>query len=511
MSGRDVSEVPTQATNVQGSERPSATVVLASQDGSNRHVMVVRSPTWREDADPWVGSASLPCSVIQVQPHYGTAFDDPAWIDGTVSTVLQLADCDGIHESITVVAESADAISHALALAVASPRFSCLLLFPEKPTPFATLESALTLIQGSSNAPTVLLSFSQRDTGINGPKNDGWLKIFARSRLAPDTHFDYMTTHPPFVREVAPLGELEQLIYRADELRQNTQAIAELKTKEGLTPNSPEVLKALASYRGLMAVNFAGLQPKDSPNWLYDKLETKEQAKLHNLPVAELKAVLDGPDDLALEHFEHPTVVKPVRGSSSMGVKILVKSGNYLTDMKSGNTIELEDLRSTLSGALKKLNYSNNTQILLETPVLTPERKLNPIDYKFLFAGDELVLAMIVEQSAQGIFCYWTDAQCRPLIPNPTWTNGYYRLVREVSKPEGWNELVELAWRAYKVSRLRFTRVDLYYGSDGPILGEVTPTPGNFYFGNSDKITVTMSRMIASLATGDKQNRNTED
>ncbi|GAA4700914.1 hypothetical protein GCM10025781_19080 [Kocuria gwangalliensis] len=511
MSGHDAPVVPPELTDGDASDQSFDTVVLTTQEGADGHVVVVRSPTWREGRHPWVGATSLPWSVIQVQPSKDAVFNDPAWINEVVSTILQLADRDGVRGRITVVAESADAIAYTVALASASPRFSCLLLFPEKPTPFATLESALAMIQKSSNVPTVVLAFSARDAGINGPKNDGWLKIFSRSRLAPDTHFDYMTAHPPFVHEVAPLGELERLIHVADDLRRNAKAVAGLQAKDGLSPDSPEVVEALTTYRGLVAVTFAGLQPENWPFWLYDKLETKEQARLHDLPVAELMAVLDGPENLTLEHFARPTVVKPARGSSSIGVKILVRDGDHLRDMRSGKTVRLEDARSLLSNALQKLNNCKDTQILLEAPVLTPKGKLNPKDYKFLFAGDELVLAMIVEQSPQGIFCYWTDAQCRTLIPNPTWTNSYYRSVREVSKPEGWDELVALAWRVYRVSRLPFTRVDLYYGSHGPILGEVTPTPGNFYFGNSDKITITMSKAIAGLAAGGQHYENIED
>ncbi|MBX7557875.1 hypothetical protein K1Y78_60945, partial [Streptomyces sp. tea 10] len=81
--------------------------------------------------------------------------------------------------------------------------------------------------------------------------------------------------------------------------------------------------------------------------------------------------------------------------------------------------------------------------------------------------------------------------------PNPVWTNTYYRHARQLARPSGWDSLVDLAGAVYQATELGLARVDLYLGPKGPVFGEVTNSPGNFIYGNSDKLAVKTSRAIA--------------
>ena len=390
-----------------------------------------------------------------------------------------------------------DAIPFALALGTHTSTHGSLLLLPGSATDPRVLADVASVIRDSDGHPTVLLAFPQREGGSNGPLNDEWLKVLAGSRLARWSHFDYLAAQPWCIAEPAPLGELEELVRTADRLHRNRLAIRTLETSPDSLPRSADYEEARTTYQGIIATRLAGLDPDNRPEWLHDKLLTKEHALAHDLPVAPLREILATPDALQLHHFDEPCVIKPVRGSSSLGVRILHRNSDHLIDLSSGDSLDIQQLRDLETKVLDRIGEDRTPALLLEEPVRDAMGRISSRDYKFMFAGGRLVLALLVERTAKGIFCYWTNADFRPVLPNPVWTNTYFRGVRQFEKPGGWSALVELAWRVYRSSRISLTRVDLYLGANGPVFGEITPMPGNFYFGNTDKLSVsTATRMI---------------
>lgn len=181
-----------------------------------------------------------------------------------------------------------------------------------------------------------------------------------------------------------------------------------------------------------------------------------------------------------------------------MGVKILQTQGTSLVSPGSSQGMELEDLREMEADTLRRLPRDAASRgLLIEDPVLDPEGHPARVDYKFFFSGDAPVLAMMVERRNDGIYCHWTNPHGVIIHPNPVWTNTHYRHVTEMAKPDVWPDLLDMATEIYRATGFDFTRIDMYLGADGPIFGEATPSPGNFFFGNGDKLALSTSLEIA--------------
>lgn len=469
--------------------------VLRAPETDFPHVVIVRSPHDSPPSSRRLNSFGLPWSVIEVEPVSSMAFTDSSEVEHALHRIAQSVD---VAEGLTILAEG-DAIPFALALGTHSDAVGSLLLFPALRTDSRLLTGVASMIRHSHGQPSVLLAFPPRDGGSNGPRNDEWLKVLARSQLARWSHFDYLAAHPWCIAEPAPLGELEKLIRTANRLHRNRLAICALECSTDSRKGSADYEEARSTYQGIIAARLAGLDPDSLPEWLHDKLLTKEHAITHDLPVTPLREVLDTPEALELHHFDKPCVVKPVRGSSSLGVKILHRNGDHLTDLGSGDTFDIQQLRDLETNVLDRIGDTRAPALLLEEPVRDATGRISSRDYKFLFAGDAIVLVHVVERTDRGVVSQWMDADFRPVIPGPVWTNTYFRKVGQFEKPAEWPALVELARRVYESAGLPLTRVDLYLGAQGPIFGEITPMPGNFYFGDADKLSVGTATRTTNL------------
>lgn len=438
--------------------------------------------------------------MVKVMPDPSWTSDGVQWLDH-VDAHVRAADPEQSAVSRVVIAHG-DAIPYAVSLATARPGIDVALLFPTPAGKDRPPENTLSRIQDGQGDPVVIFVYERWDSGSGGPRNGEWLSVFARSRLAAQSHFDYLPRHQFHIRPQAQPGLVADFITRARQLRRNAAAIKAVESMYGTTPTDEVIAEARSTYQGTVALwNHYLHTDRQASNWVSNKVAAKEWAQEHGFPVAKLRAVLDCPEELTVEHFNTTCVLKPVSGSSSLGVRILRRAGDSLIDVKSGTLLDVAEVQRNESEILGHMNVDLSPRLLLEEPVIDPAGGLSQFDYKFFFSGGEVVLAMITERTAQGIFCYWTDAQCRLVQPNPVWTNSHYRHVRQVARPSAWNDLLSVASDVYRAAQLDFTRIDLYLGADGPVFGEITPTPGNFYFGNSDKISVGMSQTIAQMTT----------
>lgn len=435
---------------------------------------LVPDPSWAWDGDPWLREANRQLETLH---------------DGAEAT-------DSV--TIVVIAE-AGAIPYAVSWSTSRAGVDVLLLFPRSVGKDIPPENALAVMESGSGAPLTLLGYSRSQSGANGPRNDSWLKLFGRSRLARESHFEYLPPNAPSASPLSIPRVVEHLVDKALIMSHSLSALRAIKEANGAQVPEETLDHAQTTYQGLVVLAMHRLRRAGgSPDWVLDKLESKEWALSHGFPVARLRDVIHDPGELRLDHFTTAGVVKPVRGSSSKGVKILHTHGASLMSPGSSQCMDLEDLRAMEADTLRHLSGDAASRgLLIEDPVLDTEGHPAQVDYKFFFSGDAPVLAMMVERRNGGIYCHWTDPHGVITHPNPVWTNTYYRHVSEISKPNAWADLLDTATEIYRATGFDFTRIDMYLGADGPIFGEVTPSPGNFFFGNGDKLALSTSLEIA--------------
>lgn len=435
---------------------------------------LIPDPTWAWDGDPWLREADRQLETLH---------------DGAEATA----------SGVIVVIAEAGAIPYAVSWSTSRGGVDVLLLFPRSVGKDIPPENALAVMESGSGAPLTLLGYSRNQSGPNGPRNDSWLKLFGRSRLARESHFEYLPPNAPSASPLSTPRVVEHLVDKALIMRQSLSALRAIKEASGAQVPEETLDRAQTTYQGLVVLAMHRMRKAGgSSDWVLDKLESKEWALSHGFPVARLRDVIHDPGELRLDHFTTAGVVKPVRGSSSMGVKILHTRGASLVSPGSSQCMELKDLRELEADTLRHLSDDAASRgLLIEDPVLDAEGHPARVDYKFFFSGDAPVLAMMVERRNGGIYCHWTNPHGVITHPNPVWTNTHYRHVSEMSKPDAWPDLLDTATEIYRATGFDFTRIDMYLGADGPIFGEVTPSPGNFFFGNGDKLALSTSLEIA--------------
>ena len=458
--------------------------------------IVIRDPHLTEP----LSRHSLRPGYLELTPDQAWTWDSDEWL-GRAQECVETAGVAGDERgsgAVVVIAE-AGAIPFGVSLSTTRVGVDVLLLFPRSVGKDFPPENALSVIEAGSGEPLIVAGYERSQSGVNGPRNDGWLKLFGRSRLARFSHFDYLPVHPPGTTPLRDPRVVTQLVFKALTLKASLGALRTIKDAGGAPVPVETLDRAQTTYQGMVVLAMHRLRAAGgSPDWILDKLESKEWAVRHGFPVARLRDVVRNPSELRLDHFDPYGVVKPVMGSSSMGVKILHSSGASLVSFGSSRVLKIEELQRMESDALRRLTPEASARgLMIEDPVLDATGDLARVDYKFFFSGDDPVLAMMVERRNGGIFCHWTDTQGRIMHPNPVWTNTFYRHVVEMPRPEAWDELLAMATDIYRATGFDFTRIDMYLGADGPVFGEVTPSPGNFFYGNGDKLALSTSLNIA--------------
>lgn len=437
---------------------------------------------------------------LELTPDPSWAWDGDDWLNEVDRQLEALGGrAEATTAAATVVIAEAGAIPYAVSWSTSRAGVDVLLLFPRAVGKDIPPENALAVVDSGSGSPLTLLGYSRSQSGSNGPRNDSWLKLFGRSRLARESHFEYLPPSPPGASPLSTARVVEHLVAKALVMRQSLGALKEIKEAGGTQVPEETLNRAQTTYQGLVVLAMHRLRRAGgSPDWILDKLESKEWAASHGFPVALLRDVIHDPGELRLDHFSTVGVLKPVRGSSSMGVKILHTNGASLVSPGSPQGMDLEALRDLEADVLRRLSDDAASRgLLIEDPVLDAEGHPARVDYKFFFSGDAPVLAMMVERRNGGIYCHWTDPHGVITHPNPVWTNTHYRHMTEMPKPDAWSDLLDMATAIYRATGFDFTRIDMYLGADGPVFGEVTPSPGNFFFGNGDKLALSTSLDIA--------------
>lgn len=194
--------------------------------------------------------------------------------------------------------------------------------------------------------------------------------------------------------------------------------------------------------------------------------------------------------DIDLKSLPRRFVIKPMRGWSARGVKILDRIGE---DLWFDHLSQREYPRDGVLGPAADEEDGWLVEDLIASSI---NGKIIPFDYKFYCFRDRIGVIVQIDRNLYPPRISLFDGNFMPLL------HGADYLIRS-DKAEPGNHVIprhapELRWWAKKLSMLTdspFVSIDLFDGRDGPVFGEFTFSPG----GTHKRLWVYSHELLAAL------------
>lgn len=167
-------------------------------------------------------------------------------------------------------------------------------------------------------------------------------------------------------------------------------------------------------------------------------------------------------------------MIKPLNATDSYGIIPLYASGSFWKTGRNSDVVEEVEIRSRMRHLMHRL--SEDAWIVEELLKPKSDRFDTIADTKFYtFYG---VTPLILQKENDPEPTYrWFDRKLNPVDI----VKGRQKPSHTASPPADIEEMQELANAVSRSLPFPFIRVDLYSTSRGPVCGELTVTPGNYY------------------------------
>lgn len=195
----------------------------------------------------------------------------------------------------------------------------------------------------------------------------------------------------------------------------------------------------------------------------------------YGAPVPDPHEVIGTLKNLTPELLQEPRVVKPVRGNSSLGVCVLVPDGpGRWIELLSGKRRTFDELIDRLKRVMTRRQLSD--EWIVEELQLPVDGKMRVIeDVKVYAFRGATPLVLVTAPNPKRYRWFTPDWQ-------PVTVGKYEESIDDsLEPPTQPDSLLELAASISRRLPIPFMRIDIYDTMRGPVVGELTPLPGNFY------------------------------
>lgn len=190
--------------------------------------------------------------------------------------------------------------------------------------------------------------------------------------------------------------------------------------------------------------------------------------------------------------FPDKFVLKPSFASTSIGVYLLKRIESGFKDILSGRLYSWEELKRECYSVIERYYGKENISatFIIEELLEDYEGKTPPDDIRFYaFQGeiglilkeDHMTTDKVESMYFDGDFLPFIDIENRYSIAEMAVNS---EVIVEGIVPSNWEALLNVAKRISVAVPTAFARIDLYDTPKGIYLGEVTLTPGTFYYKN---------------------------
>jgi hypothetical protein len=218
-----------------------------------------------------------------------------------------------------------------------------------------------------------------------------------------------------------------------------------------------------------------------------NKLWARKVAEACGVGLPELYGVFGSPAEIPFADLPERVVLKPTSLTDRRGVFLLERREAGYFDRISGTVLGAAGIVDHLGKLLAKFPRRPTTVIAeelveTETPI--------PIDYKLFVFGGEVSLIEHINRNTRSKRVLFYDGAFRPMdVEGKIKLNFRLACFDRPRPPRHPEAMVAAARRLARHIETPFTRIDFYAGRQGPVLGEITPTPGGAYFGSTYRLT----------------------
>lgn len=218
------------------------------------------------------------------------------------------------------------------------------------------------------------------------------------------------------------------------------------------------------------------------PWFLEDKLRCYQFCHDNGIATTEVLRIFDSPDQIRFPVAETDFVLKPTRQSSMKGVMVLRKVSNGYYDLIRQRTMTFKQVVDEQTSVFED-THSQDNRLIVERKVSDADGYDIPRDFKAYAFRGEIALMLIIDRNTKPATVSFFDSDFQPLTDGSVTSNPNY--VSEVFSvtPDSAESILDLARKTSLAVPSPFARIDMYSTANGPMVGEVTLTPGGFYYG----------------------------
>lgn len=252
----------------------------------------------------------------------------------------------------------------------------------------------------------------------------------------------------------------------------------------------------MASWQEYMKARIEGNE-KYIPWFLRDKIACNEWCARLDVPTPRILGVFEHPSLISVPTNEDSFVLKPTKFSSTRGVMVLERQGQTYFDCMTKRNFSSEEIIAHQSQLAERFSVRGNRWIT-EERVVDNEGYDLPLDFKAYAFRGRVELFLVIDRSTRPTSVAWFDSNLVPVGSRDISLNPKYVQKLEGLSAEKYTDLMELSSSISALVNTPFARVDLYNSIRGPLLGEVTLTPGGLYYGDHYKMSKSMDQLMGA-------------
>lgn len=228
------------------------------------------------------------------------------------------------------------------------------------------------------------------------------------------------------------------------------------------------------------------------PWWVNDKFRLHNFCQEHGFPMPKVYAFWKTPDEMDFSSAPKKFVIKPSVMFSMWGVMLLEKleDGTYYDELK-GRILTFDQILSEQTSVYERCKYKGAYRLMMEEKIegVTSDKPI-PFDYKVSVFYDKPGQVLQIDRNPSDPENAFFDGAFEPLDLELSIISDWTKKKQGVHvRPETYEKMLEIASAVTKAIGTPYMRVDMFVGPSGPVIGELTASPGDAFYGNNYKFT----------------------